>query len=198
MDLKCKHFNWGPLLCSFKVPNNIISLLLKHSPREKTYRDALAATIKEEFTYPDHIFLKYLLLYFDAYTIMMNRLGYILKNKEKRKLKLNAAWINYMVAGDFNPPHIHSPGHFSCVLFLQIPEELKKENKEYIGTSHAGPGGIIFRYGENGIFNRTAYEFFPEVGDFYIFPSDLVHWVFPFKSKGKRISISANFRFDEK
>ena len=44
------------------------------------------------------------------------------------------------------PPHDHSEA-LSFVIYLKIPEALKKENKEYIGTSR-GPGSIMFTYGE--------------------------------------------------
>jgi len=35
--------------------------------------------------------------------------------------------------------------------------------------------------------------FTPEVGDFFIFPSGLAHFVNSFKSKGERISVAVNF-----
>jgi hypothetical protein len=37
----------------------------------------------------------------------------------------------------------------------------------------------------------------PQVGDFYIFPSDLFHCVYPFKTVGERRSFSVNFNFLE-
>ena len=100
-------------------------------------------------------------------------------------------WINYMKAGDFNPPHIHNKGHFSMIIFLQIPETLKKENMKFEGNSQ-GPGAIEFIYGENRFLNLNAHHFFPQTGNFLMFPASLYHWVYPFKSKGERISISAN------
>ena len=37
----------------------------------------------------------------------------------------------------------------------------------------------------------------PETGDFFIFPTMLTHWVFPFKSNATRISVSGNFGYTE-
>ena len=37
---------------------------------------------------------------------------------------------------------------------------------------------------------------FPKSGDMYIFPAGLRHWVFPFKSKVERISVSGNLLID--
>ena len=75
--------------------------------------------------------------------------------------------------------------------YLQIPDELKKENSEYVGRS-CGPGGIQFIYG-NGPRDCVTYQsFFPEEGDMYIFPAWLKHWVAPYKSDCTRISVSGN------
>jgi hypothetical protein len=98
-----------------------------------------------------------------------------------------------MEAGDFNPPHNHSDV-LSFVLFLKIPNELKKENKKFKGRS-IGPGGIDFRIApgrQEGILSRDSNKFFPKEGEIFIFPAHLEHWVCPFKSKGTRISISGN------
>ena len=105
------------------------------------------------------------------------------------------SWINYMKAGDFNPPHNHD-GILSFVLFLQIPDELKKEHKEFKGTS-IGPGGIEFRINvvkKQGHFSIDNHSFFPSEGEIFIFPAHLEHWVYPFKSKVTRISVSGNLK----
>ena len=72
---------------------------------------------------------------------------------------------------------------------------LIKENKDYLGSSE-GPGAIIFRYGEQRMHNITEHAHLPESGDLFIFPFNLMHYVIPFKSKGERISVAANFITD--
>ena len=67
----------------------------------------------------------------------------------------------------------------SFVIYLKIPEELKKENKEYKGRS-CGPGGIQFIYGEGPRDAVTYMSHFPEERDMFIFPAWLKHWVSPF------------------
>ena len=186
-------YHWGPLLCRFDVSKDSVGTLLKHGTKKESYGYTLAGVIEEEFKYPQDIFMDQMRPYLDAYSGLITS---YYNTKEKKKIKLSSTpWINYMVAGEFNPPHTHPNGHFSCVLFLQIPEVLKKENEDYKGKS-AGPGGLMFRYGERGYLSVTTREFFPKVGDFFIFPGDLMHWVFPFKSKGERISLSANFKYE--
>ena len=104
---------------------------------------------------------------------------------------LSALWINHQKSNEYNPPHDHD-GKLSFVIYLQIPEELKKEHETYKGKS-CGPGGIQFLYG-NGPRDCVTYQTaFPEEGDMYIFPAWLKHWVAPFKSDCVRISVSGNF-----
>ena len=43
-------------------------------------------------------------------------------NKQIHSLKATRAWVNYMKAGDFNPPHVHPGCRFSSVIFLKIPK----------------------------------------------------------------------------
>ena len=98
-----------------------------------------------------------------------------------------------MKSGESNPPHIHTNCQLSTVLYLQIPSGLKKENKEYKGKS-AGPGSVVFTYGESRDYVVDEKSFLPVKGDFFVFPYNLKHYVSPFKSKGERISVSANFK----
>ena len=41
-------------------------------------------------------------------------------------------------------------------------------------------------------FSLTQNSLFPEVGDCFVFPAFLEHWVYPFKSDVTRISVSGN------
>jgi|TARA_R110002020_G_scaffold394674_1_gene604659 uncharacterized protein (TIGR02466 family) len=106
-------------------------------------------------------------------------------------VKIKSAWVNYMKPGDFNPPHVHTDCHLSSVLFLRTPD-LTKEKEKYKGTHH-GPGTLEFLYGEERLLNNAHYCVTPRRGDLYIFPANVRHFVSPFKTKGERISVAANF-----
>ncbi len=112
------------------------------------------------------------------------------KAKFNPEYVISALWINNQKQFDFNPPHDHD-GALSFVIYLQIPDELKKENDAYVGKS-GGPGGIQFLYGEGTRDAITYQAQFPEEGDMYIFPAWLKHYVSPFKSDCTRISVSGN------
>ena len=109
---------------------------------------------------------------------------------KKPEYIMSALWINYQKANEFNPPHDHD-GKLSFVIYLQIPEELKKENAEYKGKS-CGPGGIQFLYGNGPRECITYMSYFPEELDMFIFPAWLKHWVSPYKADCVRISVSGN------
>jgi len=110
--------------------------------------------------------------------------------KEDPKYFLEKLWCNFQHNNEFNPPHSHG-GALSFVIYLKVPEELKKENEEYDGLS-AGPGGITFLYGQAEDYTIANHSFFPSEGDMYIFPAYLKHWVYPYKSDCVRVSISGN------
>lgn len=101
-------------------------------------------------------------------------------------------WINYMKAGDFNPPHTHS-GDYSFVLFVDVPKSLEKEQQAFEGSA-SKPGALMFEYTQQARprWATTGRTVEPRTGEMYIFPSLLQHWVAPFKSSGTRISVSGN------
>ena len=77
-------------------------------------------------------------------------------------------------------------------MFTKIPKDLKKEIDETVGNEK--PGVINFVYNLSSNSNQlNRHGFTPEVGDFFIFPSSLSHYVNSFQCEGERISISGNF-----
>ena len=109
---------------------------------------------------------------------------------------IGSPWINYMKAGEFNPPHNHPLGQFSMVIYLQIPKELVKEYEETKDDHNSeGPGAICFQYGERLPFNICRYWRMPTEGMLIVFPAWLQHYVHSFTSNVERISVSGNIRF---
>ena len=109
------------------------------------------------------------------------------------QVNIHSSWVNFMIAGEFNPPHIHLNCDLSSVLFVKVSEELKEEHKKFTGMG-GGPGTLSFSYGEFQEHAIGSRIFFPEEGDLFLFPATLNHFVAPFLSKGERISLSANFK----
>tara|TARA_R100001086_G_scaffold230893_1_gene151357 strand:- start:161 stop:715 length:555 start_codon:yes stop_codon:yes gene_type:complete len=112
-------------------------------------------------------------------------------------MQISDVWVNYMKAGECNPPHMHQAA-FSSVFYLKVPKGLKKE-VEKCKANHTWPGAIQFLFNNPTVPNTiNSYQHLPEAGDFFIFPGSLMHCVNSFQSSGERISIAANFIFPTK
>ena len=186
-------FNWGPCVVRMKISDEFKNLLLKEGEKSKIdFTDRLAGILDKEVGYNEDSKTKILPhlseclgVYDQAFERYLNK-----PYDKKPEYILSALWINYQKPNDYNPPHDHD-GKLSFVTYLQIPEELKEENKKYTGKS-CGPGGIQFLYGNGPRDCITYMSFMPEEGDMFIFPAWLKHWVAPYKSDCTRISVSGN------
>jgi len=184
---------WGPLLFQTKLPPKDLKECAKICRKKSSpVNETLAGVIKHEH----HVSTKKYTDILSPYLISF-RHGYSqwYGIPLTKTIKMTMAWVNFMVAGEFNPPHIHPGCDFSSVLFIKIPEELKEEHKKFSGTG-GGPGSLSFTYGEPQLHSLFERHFFPEQADLFIFPATLSHFVTPFMSKGERISVSANFQLD--
>jgi len=184
---------WGPLLFKIKLNLEDLKKCAKLcSKKSSLVSDILVGIIKHEHYVSPPEYYKVLDPYLNSF-----RRGYKQWYGEPlaKKTSMVTAWVNFMVAGEFNPPHMHGNCDFSSVLFVKIPKKLKEEHKKFPGRG-SGPGSITFI---NGVFQPYAmnYKYFlPEEGDLFIFPATLTHFVAPFMSEGERISISANFKLE--
>jgi len=119
---------------------------------------------------------------------------YLKWNKTKEcKMDINSIWVNEMKAGDYNPVHIHQGKIFtglSSVMILKLPKDM--------GPEIARPDQPM--NGQLQILGNVAGQFahtdaYPKVkiGDFYVFPYDVRHVVYPFTNKKEtRITLSCN------
>ena len=194
--MKIENLNFGPYVMRTKCEQRIIDDLLEAGSKLKdSYQRNLASIGIDTFKFEKHTeekFYKDIMPYMHAY-----RKGHCeYHGIQDRTVELSAIdlWINYMKSGDFNPIHTHG-GDYSFVLFLDVPEELSKEQRDFEGTA-AKPGSLIFEYTQPArpSWATTGTVVLPQPGDFYMFPALMRHWVAPFKSKITRISVSGNLR----
>ncbi len=185
---------WGPCLVKTKITEEWRQLFLSEArASKKDFESRLAGMLKRQVEFRDSsLFDKFFSDMFKMYDHALQDWtgdrNIIAGGGEMYNLE--SLWANFQGPGDFNPPHSHG-GALSWVIYLQIPDELTEENKQYKGTS-AGPGGITFSYGDGPREVITYQTFLPQTGDMYIFPAWLQHWVYPFKSDVERISVSGN------
>ena len=185
---------WGPCVLKLKITDEFFELLKKESEasvkEELSYTHRLAGIIQKEYKLRD---LKIIQPFMKDLVNIYDQVWDKWRNSDKpskNKYLIKAMWVNYQRQHEFNPPHDHSDD-LSFIVYLKIPEEIKKEYKEYKGKS-SGPGGISFIYGEGNRQAITYQAHFPEEKDLFIFPAWLKHYVAPFKSDVERISVSGN------
>jgi hypothetical protein len=186
--------NWGPCVVQVKVSDDFKNKLLSgaESARAKKldYTDKLAGIIKEEYAYEKkEDYLPEVAQCLGIYDVAFQRWKSD-PYERKPEYMLTALWVNYMKQHEYNPPHDHSD-QLSFVIFLKVPEEIKKEQKEYKGKS-GGPGSLSFLYGEGNRQAITYQSVHPNEGDMFIFPAWMKHYVAPFYSDVTRISVSGN------
>ena len=188
-------FRWGPLLVKTTIPDKLrLQFLSEAEASTLDFKPKLAGIVNKEVGFRNSkMFLPFFTQMFDMYADAGFKWAPEVGSKPedfKQQYTLDSLWANFQGPGDFNPPHDHG-GALSWVIYLTIPEALKKEREAYTGRS-AGPGGITFIYGEGPRSYITHHSHFPEEGDMFIFPAGLKHWVFPFKSDCTRVSVSGN------
>jgi len=191
-----KFYYSGPLLYHTQLNKIDLENIKKICIKDKTkdYRKNLAGHLENEYKINIKKFSKIIKNYITEYNEVFNHWY----SKKIKNFETVTVWVNFMKHGEYNPPHMHSNCDLTCVLYLDIPLKLKEENKKYLGTvKDGGPGSISFiHYLGNDFFKINSNTFFPNTGDFFIFPGTLLHSVAPFKSKIERISVSANFKIE--
>ena len=191
--VEVRTYNWGPCLIKLKIQDDFKKVLIDEAAKnEKDFSDKLAGQIRKETGYSEESrnkIIPFLSPYLGIYDKMFEK--YQTKKFERKpEYALTALWANFQRQYEFNPPHDHD-GKLSFVIYLSIPEPLKKENEAYKGKS-CGPGGIQFMYGD-GIRDNISYvSHFPAEGDMFIFPAWLKHWVCPYSTDCVRVSVSGN------
>jgi hypothetical protein len=203
IDINYTNIIWGPYVSKMKMEKHVIDRLLesgnelKKDDRKNNFNKALAGNLDNQYKFNEetvNYFYKEFVPYFKAY-----RYGHCQHfdiQFHDVSAKSESLWINYMKSGEFNPPHIHT-SDLSFVLFLDVPEQIKMERKQFEGTA-SGPGDLIFNHGEYNqpTWTKNTNVHYPENGDLIIFPALLQHHVHPFKSKGvERVSISGNLNY---
>ncbi|ESQ79339.1 putative 2OG-Fe(II) oxygenase [Asticcacaulis sp. YBE204] len=126
--------------------------------------------------------------------VLLNYSGYDdteeLKDK-KLEIQIKEGWANDMVAGDFNPVHYHQGCVYSCVLFLKVPDDYEAEFQAEKHRQNS-VGCLQFIDSRTAVGAKNLFMVKPVVRDFYLWPSWMLHCVYPFRGAGIRRSMSVN------
>ena len=119
---------------------------------------------------------------------------YLNWNKIKEyDLHLNSVWVNEMKQHEYNPAHVHRGMLFtglSSVMILKLPSTY---GKEYSAEHIQQNGKLQILGAANGQFAKIDYQPAMDLRDFYIFPYDMRHVVYPFNgTNDTRRTLAAN------
>jgi len=123
---------------------------------------------------------------------------YLNYNKiRKYKTHLNSIWINEMKQHEYNPAHIHRGTLYtglSSVMILKLPNTY---GVEYSASETPQNGRLQILGAANGQFAKIDYQPPMEIRDFYVFPYDMRHCVYPFNGTHQtRRTLAANCDVD--
>ncbi len=110
----------------------------------------------------------------------------------KLTMKLSG-WMNANPMGGFNAPHTHPGAHWSGVYYVNQPdvEEGNSGMIEFLDPRSDLPNWRILRADAF----RLKKKIRPRAGEIVLFPSYLMHWVYPNESSEERVTIAFNATF---
>ena len=109
---------------------------------------------------------------------------------------LNSIWVNQMFEHEYNPVHVHQGSLYtglSSVMILKLPQSF---GVEYSASDTPQNGKLQILGSSSGQFAHVDYQ--PEIKerDFFIFPYDMRHTVYPFNGPGWRRTLACNCDVD--
>ena len=195
MSNKPEKIHFGQVAFKFEVSQGLVDRINAKCETldDKTNaQDYLVGKIKNEYHFLE--FIEEL----DTGLEIKNSMTYVIENcphdecYEIEEININSAWINDQYEHEYQGVHTHSGKEdlgFSSILYLKVPDF----GKEITDTGDALNGKTELIGNCGGIWNCPTYLITPKVGDFYIFPYDMQHVVYPFTGDGMRRSIVFNF-----
>ena len=201
---------FGPFIGMFDMPDEIVQALIKKSDEILEDRNRidwgnnLVGQISEEPWISNEDLdeigaLKYLEGMLHNY--VWNSLTADGVELENLECHLDHAWVVSQYENEYNPVHFHTYCDLSSVLYLKIPPfDERAKNKELPDYKYTRDGMIEFIYKTacpSGM-EKGSMSFTPAPGKLVIFPSNLLHTVYPFRGDGERRSIAFNSHWQAK
>ena len=209
------HRPWADILFETTLPPMILEKMIEISdkvladPKRTHWGDNLAGQIKEEPLITPELLEKDNLIAFFGNMVQEyvhqcilqqappDQSSYLKSIKKDITIDLNSIWIVEQQPGEYNPLHTHTNCDISAVMYLKVPEFLPSEKPE------RDDDGIIYFIGDCGVPNElklSSIKSKPSPGAFFIFPSHMMHTVYPYKTNDNfaRRSVSFNASFEYK
>ena len=193
---------FGPSIVKVRIPEDIIINMNSYvddltNDQEKSkvldYGADLAGNVTQEFRFDIEFMQKIKWAEFLAKSCQRWLLeGHNIKIK---KFDIIASWVVKQFKNDYNPIHYHS-GQISGVGYLKVPNDMGETIQKTKKLNHNGK--LVLIDGSKKFVCNPTYVINPKVGDFYFFPSYMMHTVYPFfDTSEERRSVSFNAKIDD-
>ena len=195
---------FGPSFGLFHVPSEVTEALIKASDEILEDRNRidwggnLVGQIAEEpWISNEKLEELGILGYLEGmlYNYVWNGLKADGQELEALECKVDHAWIVSQYENEYNPIHFHTYCDLSSVIWLKAPpfDHRSKEGDlpEY-KFSRDGMIEFVYKTACPTGLEKGSLSFSPEPGKMAIFPSNLLHTVYPFQGPGERRSIAFN------
>ena len=210
------YFPFGPPIGYAKLPKELVNDLNKGCDdivkdeklsKSQDWSQNLVGQVEQELLIPKNLVNKwgswfgkqvsdYVSSYFEQLYIPQQNIFTVSKKRavqaaNNMQINVQSAWYVRSFDGDYNPIHTHGNCELTCVGYLKVPN-LSNERKE--GRVNNGVLEVMSNAGSNDLtfFENDRIGFTPEVGNWYLFPANLRHSVYPFRGDGERRSFSIN------
>ena len=194
---------FGPSILQVKIPEKIIKTLNdyvdktindKDKVKELNAGNSLVGDVTQEWRLENEFINPS--GWFRFLASCVNKCIEFETKKKIKKFEIKSTWIVRQFQNEYNHTHWHG-GHISGAGFLKVPSTLGKHSQNKEEIIYRG-GNLQLIHGSRMFLCHSTLDLVPEVGDFYFFPSYLMHTVYPFKgSDEERRSISFNAFIDK-
>ena len=208
-----KHF--GPFMAMIQLPEEVIINLTKMTDKiiddkkSESHGQSLAGVIDKELKVyksdMDEFGVDQMLeSIVRSYVIHCAKMHNYFKEDWFYESFINSAWVVSQYENEYNPLHNHTGCDISGVIYLKTPNVKNRRNLESKKGKDDNDGDITFVHSAMGqrnhdILEKGIFTLTPQVGQMVLFPSYLLHTVYPFIGKEERrcIAFNANYRIGD-
>ena len=194
---------FGPKIFKAQLPDGVIDIMLKITDnlildkKKESYGCALAGQIEEEVKISNELLEKnkvynFFNSYLRSYVLhCLTEMGKFDEEKHELKTAIVSMWFNEMKANEYNPAHFHTQCFVSSVFYLKKPGKRIKRNIE-CKEDKDGKIEFIDRSVAPDFLTMGSILAKPDIGTMFIWPSSLLHTVYPFLGDEVRRSVAWN------
>jgi uncharacterized protein (TIGR02466 family) len=199
---------FGPPIGAFKMSDEVLERMIKltdevlEDKERVDWGKNLVGNVNEEPLVKNADLKKY-----DLYEVFRSCIGTYINGYmqssghevEQIQAHVDHMWVVSQYENEYNPIHFHTYCDISTVLYLKVPEfEDRTKNGKLPEYKHQRDGMIewVYKTPDQNALEVGTFSVKPEPGMLYVFPSNLLHTVYPFQGKGERRSVAFNAHWD--